>query len=86
MSERRASRGIKRTDQQILMHEDDVRLLGAVAAGRVQVGADNRMDLRRLAHDGLLLAGFGLGTVPTLLPRGARILAAARGEISLAID
>jgi len=33
--------------------------------------------LRRLAREDLCLAGFGLGTSPTLLPQATRILAAA---------
>ena len=36
--------------------------------------------LRRLARDELILAGFGSGAVPTLLPRGQRLLEAARGK------
>lgn len=84
MSERRPNRGLARTDAQILAHDAAVWLLGQVAAGRVSVSPATRMDLRRLASDDLVLAGFGRGTVPTLLPRGARILAASRGEITLA--
>lgn len=86
MSERRSSRGIYRTDQQILAHELDVWLLTEIAAGRVRNEAHNRMDLRRLASDDLILAAFGADTTPTMLPRGARIVAAARGEITLAGD
>lgn len=86
MSGQRAFRGIHRTDQQILAHEGDLWLLGEIAARRIRMDAGNRMDLRRLAQDDLILAGFGRGTVPTLQSRGARILAAARGEIALAPD
>lgn len=86
MSERRAFRGIYRTDQQILAHDADVWLLGEIAAGRIRMDPSNRIELRRLARDDLILAGFGRGIMPTLQPRGACILAAARGEITLAPD
>jgi hypothetical protein len=83
MGERRSNRGIHRTDQQILDHATDVWLLTEVAAGRVRTHPQNRMDLRRLASDGLILAGFGTGALAALLPRGQRIVAAARGEYTL---
>lgn len=57
-----------------------------IARGRVPVSTDNRMTLRRLSREDLCLAGFGFGTVPTLLPRGQRIVAAARGEIASPFD
>jgi hypothetical protein len=81
MGERRTNRGVIRTDAQILDHDDDVQMLLAVAAGRVTVDATNRMHLRRLAREELLLAGFGTGTTATLLPRGQRVVEAARGEV-----
>ena len=83
MGERRSNRGIHRTDQQILDHPTDVWLLTEIAAGRVRTDPRNRMDLRRLASDGLVLAGFGTGSPASLLPRGQRIVAAARGEFTL---
>lgn len=87
MGERRANRGLPpRTDRQILSHVEDVYLLGEIGHGRVQVNAGNRMPLRRLSREDLCLAGFGLGTVPTLLPRGRRILAAVHGEIPTPLD
>lgn len=83
MGDRRSNRGIHRTDQQILDHAADVWLLSQIAAGRVRTDPQNRMDLRRLASDGLILAGFGTGSIASLLPRGHRIVAAARGEYTL---
>lgn len=84
MGERRAHRGPSpRTDQQVLANQEDIYLLDQIAHGRVKVDRTNRMILRSLSREQLCLAGFGLGTVPTLLPRGRRILAAAHGETSL---
>jgi hypothetical protein len=77
------SRPRPRSDREILSREDDVYLLSAIAHGRLRVTAENRMDLRRLARDDLCLAGFGLGSTPVLLPRGIRIVGAARGELAL---
>jgi hypothetical protein len=50
-------------------------LLHDIAAGKVVTSADLRSDLRRLAHEDLILAGFGIGHRPMLLPRGERLLA-----------
>ena len=87
MSERRAHRNLPpRTDRQVLANTEDVYLLGEIASGRVSVDAGNRMVLRRLTREDLCLAGFGSGTVPTLLPRGERIVAAARGEIASPLE
>jgi hypothetical protein len=84
MSERRANRGPRpRSDREILSREDDVYLLSEIAHGRLRVMAENRMDLRRLVRDDLCLAGFGLGSTPVLLPRGIRIVRAARGDLAL---
>ena len=86
MGDRRTARGIHRTDDQILDHSEDVDLLRAVAAGQVTTQAALRMDLRRLARDDLLLAGFGAGTTPILLPRGQRILDAANGILPRPVE
>lgn len=86
MGERRPVRGIYRADHQILAHDADVWLLDEVAAGRVTIDQGNRMDLRRLANDDLVLAPFGRGAQPTLLPRGRGSLAAARGETARPAD
>lgn len=87
MGERRAGRGTKpRSDEQILSHTEDVALLQAIADGQVTVQPSIRMDLRRLAREELLLAGFGIGTTPTLLPRGVRLVAVANGEIATPMD
>ena len=87
MSERRSSRGLPpRTDRQILGNVDDVELLGAIGRGQVVVEPANRMMLRRLAREDLCLAGFGTGVVATLLPRGQRIVATARGELASPFD
>ncbi len=86
VSERRAFRVGPRTDQQILQHPVDMFLLAEIQQRRVQTGPENRMDLRRLARDDLILAGFGRGAEPTLLARGVRLLQAAREEYSLPPD
>ena len=87
MGERRAGRTNRhRTDSQILADDEDVYLLAEIAQGRLRVDAANRMTLRRLAREELCLAGFAFGAVPTLLPRGERIVAAARGEIAQPLD
>lgn len=87
MGQRRERRGLPpRTDRQVLAHVEDVYLLGEIAQGRVRVDPGVRMTLRRLAREDLCLAGFGIGTVVTLLPRGQRILAAARGEIASPLE
>ena len=87
MSERRAHRELPpRTDRQVLANTEDVYLLSEIASGRVSVNRSNRMALRQLTREDLCLAGFGLGTVPTLLPRGERIVAAARGEIAAPLE
>lgn len=84
MGERRANRGPRpRSDREILSQADDVYVLSEIGHGRLRVTGGNRMTVRRLAHEDLCLAGFGLGTTPTLLPRGKRILAAANGELVL---
>ena len=80
MSERRPFRGIQRTDAQILAHQSDMHLLGLVQRQAVSMHPAVRTDLRRLAQDDCILAGFGVGSRATLLPRGERLLAAARGE------
>ena len=86
MGERRSARGIHRTDDQILNHTEDVDLLRAVAAGQVTTQPALRMDLRRLARDELLLAGFGTGTTPILLPRGQRIVDVANGMLARPVE
>ena len=87
MSECRSNRGLPpRSDRQILDHVDDVELLRAIGRGEVVVEPANRMVLRRLAREELCLAGFGTGVVVTLLPRGQRIVAAARGELAAPFD
>ena len=87
MGERRASRGLPpRSDRRILDNADDVGLLEAIARGRVVVDATSRMQLRRLAREDLCLASFGAGVTATLLPRGRRIVAAARGELPDPLD
>ena len=58
-------------------------LLSEIAHARLRMTVETRATLRRLAHEDLCLAGLGLGTTPTLLPRGTRILAAAHGELVL---
>lgn len=75
-----------RSDRQILAHVEDVYLLGETAHGRVRVDPIIRMTLRRRAREDLFLAGFGVDTVPTLLPCREGILAAARGEIPSPLD
>ena len=86
MGDRRVARGIHRNDDQILNHVEDVDLLRAIAAGKVTVQPALRMDLRRLAREELILAGFGTGTTPTLLPRGQRILDAANGMLPRPVE
>jgi hypothetical protein len=99
MSERRASRETShRNDRQILAHDSDVFLLAAVARGLLvrasgspgtpwMLGNDSvRSDLRRLAREDLLLCPFAGTTPPTLLPRGVRLLAVARGELPMPLD
>lgn len=87
MGERRQNRDLPpRSDRQILAHDQAVYLLSEIAQTRVRVTTDNRMTLRRLCREDLCLAGFGFGTVPTLLPRGERIVTAARGEIAPPLD
>ena len=86
MGDRRGTRGIHRTDDQILNHTEDVDLLRAVAAGTVRTAPETRMDLRRLARDELVLAGFGTGTTPILLPRGQRILDAVNGMLPRPVE
>jgi hypothetical protein len=84
VSDRRAQRGPeRRSDAQILAHTDDMYLLDLVRLQQITLGATTRMDLRRLARDELILIGFGHGARPTLLPRGERLLAAARGEFAV---
>jgi hypothetical protein len=82
MGERRSSRAGPRTDQQILRHEPDLYLLRLVARGELRNSPQQRMDLRRLCNDGLILVGFGAGSVATMLPRGRHILAIASGEVA----
>ena len=86
MSERRPFRGIQRTDAQILAHQSDMHLLSLVQRQAVSMHPAVRTDLRRLAQDDCILAGFGVGSRATLLPRGERLLAAARGEYALPAD
>ena len=86
MGERRQFRGIHRTDAQILAHQSDMHLLGLVQRQAVSMHPAVRTDLRRLAQDDCILAGFGVGSRATLLPRGERLLAAARGEYALPAD
>ena len=86
MGERRQFRGIQRTDAQILAHQSDVHLLSLVQRQAVSMHPAVRTDLRRLAHDDCILAGFGVGSRAILLPRGERLLAAARGEYVLPTD
>jgi len=86
MGERRANRFPPRTDRQILEHAEDVFLLSEIARGRVRVEAANRMTLRRLCREDLCVVGVGFGAVPTLLPRGNRILAAVRGELPAPLE
>jgi hypothetical protein len=87
MSDRRRHRGPgRRTDAQILEHSDDMYLLDLVRRQQVALEPRIRMDLRRLASDDLILIGFGVGARPTLLPRGERLLASARGEFGLASE
>lgn len=85
MGERRR-RVRDRTDEQILAHETDMFLLSRIESGQVRVTPELRFDLRRLSDEGCIVAGFGTGTTPMLLPRGARLLAAARGEFRLPTD
>jgi hypothetical protein len=70
----------------VLANAEDVYLLAEIGRGRVRVDASNRWALRHLSREDLCLAGFGVGTAPTLLPRGERIVAAAHGEITLPDD
>lgn len=87
MGERRTNRGLPpRTDRQILENGDDVSMLEAIGRGLVAVEPENRMQLRRLAREDLCLAGFGRGVTVTLLHRGHRLLAAARGEVPAPFD
>jgi hypothetical protein len=80
MSERRRHRGILRTDEQILAHPADMHLLEMIARGQLTAAIPElRMDLARLAREDLVLAGFGSGSPVTLLPRGQRVVAVARG-------
>src|SRR5947199_320444 len=58
MSERRAFRVGPRTDLQILDHAEDMAVLVAIAGGRYIRSPDDRLTLRRLAREDLLLAGF----------------------------
>lgn len=80
MSERRRFRAGPRTDQQILAHEPDMFLLAEIEQQRVRVQPELRGDLRRLVLDDLIIAGFGRGTAPAMLPRGSRLLAVYRGQ------
>jgi hypothetical protein len=82
MGERRDFRTATRTDTEILGHAGDMYLLAEISRRRVRVEPGLRADLRRLARDTCILAGFGRGSVPTLLPRGERLLAAHRGELA----
>ena len=86
MSERRPFRGIHRPDAQILARQSDMHLLGLVQRQAVNMRPAIRTDLRRLAQDDCILAGFGVGSRATLLPRGERLLAAASGEHALRAD
>lgn len=100
MSEHRASRQQRppRTDRQILDRAEDLYLLAAVERGQLTRASGSPgtpwmlddhpvlEDLRRLAREGLLLVGFAGTTPPTLLPRGMRLLRAARGEEVLPTD
>lgn len=61
-------------------------MLRAIGRGQVVVEPANRMVLRRLAREELCLAGFGTGVSATLLPRGTRIVATARGELAFPFD
>lgn len=86
MSERRTHRGVQRTDHQILSHTGDMQLIEAAARNELRTAPELRADLARLAREDVLLAGFGAGVAVGLLPRGARLLAAARGELTLPPD
>lgn len=77
---------MRRTDQQILAHPVDMQLIEAAARGELRTAPKLRTDLARLAREDVVLAGFGSGVAVLLLPRGARLLAAARGELTLAPD
>lgn len=92
MSQRRATRGLPpRSDREIVDHEDTMLLLQAVAAGRVSRASTaanaaftlhgHIVGLRSLAREDLVFAP--IGGLPTLAPRGARLLAAWRGEATL---
>jgi hypothetical protein len=89
MAHRRDNRGsAARTDRDIVQHEDTMLLLQAVAAGRISrdrpgAGAafvlhGDVVPLRALAREDLIYAP--IAGPPTLAPRGARLLAAWRGE------
>jgi hypothetical protein len=92
VSSRREHRGLPlRTDRQILASEQDMLLLAAVAAGAVTRSSssataaflldDTPVQLRRLAQEELLFAP--ISGLPTLQPRGARLLAVQRGELPM---
>jgi hypothetical protein len=61
-------------------------LLVEISDGRLKMGPATRVDIHRLVREELALCGFGPGQVATLLPRGQRLLAAARGEFTLLAD
>ena len=86
MSERRPHRGVHRTDNQILSHLGDMQLIQAAGRNQLRTAPELRADLARLAREDVLLAGFGEGVTVMLLPRGLRLLAAARGELALPPD
>ena len=86
MSERRAHRGVYRTDRQILAHPGDMQLIEAAGRNELCTAAELRADLARLAREDVLLAGFGVGVAVVLLPRGVRLLAVLRGELALPSD
>jgi hypothetical protein len=86
MGERRSNRIQPRTDRAIVEHPEDAWMLVEVAAGRITMGPETRSSLRRLAREDVLLAGFGAGSVPLLLPRGQRLLAAIHGEVPMPTD
>jgi hypothetical protein len=88
------------TERELLARPDDLALLRAVAAGRVVRGEQGgetsvfsahyfdgmlvRLELRRLAAQELI--NMPISGVPTLAPRGWRLLSTANGEQAADID
>ena len=95
MSSSQEARGpAPRSDGQILTHHRDMQLLAAVAAAAITRASTvvnaaflldgTRVELKRLAREELIYAP--ISGMPSLQPRGRRLLAIMHGEIATPID